>query len=290
MLKTFCALSLLVVVASCTRNIDAPTPLSEPVLKRTIQRDTADRIVKVAYYNEQGLVTVDTSFGGGTIAAINTNTYNASGKRIRWENFLPVLYTSGFYWALQDHYQDDTIPTTTYRYLKGNQVAQITHFYNASRQLIMDSTWHTPNYGTYTYLTKYTYDGSGRLASSLDLNDNRDTTSYITYKYPANRVEKYMLKIDHTVGLRGNGLVVTEYSVSGKILAEKIYNVEPLQLYSQVEYTYDASDRLLKKTSMQNGAVTQEDRYFYNGTTGKTEKMEYYLGNQLRYVTTYYYE
>jgi hypothetical protein len=292
MLKVFCALSLLALIASCSRDIDAPTPLAEPVLKRTVQRDTAGRIVKVSYYNEQGLVTIDTAFGGSSlpIAAINTNTYNSRGKRIRWENFLPILYTSGFYWALQDHYQDDTIPTVTYRYFKGNQVARITHSYNALRQLVLDSTWHTPNYGTFTYLTRYTYDANGRLSSSLDLNDNRDTTSYITYLYSANRVEKYILKIDYAVGTRGNGLVVTEYSASGKILSEKNYSVQPQQLYSQVDYTYDAADRLLKKTSIQNGVVTQEDRYYYSSTTGKAEKMEYYAGNQLRYVTTYYYE
>jgi hypothetical protein len=247
--------------------------------------------MRVAYYNELELITVDTSFQTGTRnpGMIDVNTYNSKGKRIRWENTIPLLYTGGFYWALQDQYLDDTLPTATYRYLKGNQVARIAHLYNAARQLIMDSTYHTPNYGTFTYLTKYWYDALGRLANSTDLNDTRDTTAYITYQYAPNTVEKSVTSFNYNPVSMGYSKIVTEYTAAGKILSEKKYNGQVPQLFSQTDYTYDAAGHLLTKTIASTGAALQEERYI-NSATGKPEKMEYYLGGQLAHVTTYYYE
>ncbi len=119
-----------ILVFSCSRENIYPKPQADPLLKRTVQRDVSGAIIRVSYYNEFELVTFDTTFLTGTQNAgmINVSTYNSKGKRLRLENTIPVLYTSGYYWAFQDQYQDDTLPTVSYRYLKGNQVAQITLF------------------------------------------------------------------------------------------------------------------------------------------------------------------
>jgi hypothetical protein len=289
MFYVFCAV---VFMASCTREGMEPQPLLLPVLKYTIQRDSAERIMRASHYNEFKLVTFDTIYQAGTsnIGMTYMNTYNSKGKRLRSENFIPILYTGGFYWAWQDHYKDDTIPLVTYRYLKGNQVAEITHIYNGAGKLIIDSTYHTPNYGTFTYLSKYEYDANGRLSSALELNDTRDTTSYTTYQYSANKVEKLTMRIDYFIPMRSYGRNVTEYNASGKILSEKGYMVPGTEVYSQVDYTYDAAGNLLKKISTSVSSPSQEERYFINAGTGVTEKMEYYYDNKLRNITTYYYE
>jgi hypothetical protein len=294
MRNILCVLCTVILISSCTRDIDIPKPLADPLLKRTVQTDTLGAILRVAYYNEFELVTLDTTFLRGTRnpGMSNISTYNAKGKRTRLENTIQVLYTGGYYWAFQDHYLDDTLPTVSYRYLRGNQVAEITHFYNASRQLIKDSTYHTPNYGTFTYLTKYEYDASGRLSSSLDLNDKRDTSKYITYRYSPNTVEKFEKSFDYYIPyvLEGYSKIVTEYTASGKILSEKQYGGEIPRLITQIDYTYDAGGHLLKKTTIHPGSATQEERYTNNSTTGKPEKMQNFVGDVPGYITFYYYE
>lgn len=280
--------------ASCTReNIDpSPTP-PERILSRTVQTHPASGgIMRIAHYNSFGLVTNDTIFHANTgeIGMVHTNAYNSKGKRTRWENIIPVLYGNGVYWALSDFYQDDTLPTVTYRYLKGNQVARIAHSYNASLQLVQDSTYHTPNYGTYTYLTDYTYDVSGRLSSSLDLNNARDTTAYSTYQYSTNRMEKTTLTINHDLFIRGTSLTVTEFNPAGKVISEKVYGGQPYVLTSETNYTYDALGSLLKKTISNSGAAVEEERYTNSPIDGKPEKMEKYSGNQLAYTVTYFYQ
>jgi hypothetical protein len=291
MRKILCALYTVVMIFSCSReSIDVPKPQADPLLKRTVQIDASGNVMRVAYYNEFELVSIDTSFASGAPGMINVSTYNAKGKRTRLETTIPILYTGGFYWAYQDYYQDDTLPIVHYRYLRGNQVARIAHFYNASRQLILDSTYHTPNYGTFTYLNKFEYDMSGRLSSSLDLNDTRDTTSYTTYQYALNKVEKTVINFNYSA-FKTYSKTVTEYTASGKILSEKGYSGEPFQFVTQTDYTYDGTGHLLKKTVLSmTGSAPQEERYFNNSISGKPEKMEYYLDNQLRYTVTYYYE
>jgi hypothetical protein len=294
MRNTLFVLCTLLLIASCTRNSDdVPTPPTL-LLKRTVQRSALGNEMRVAYYNEQELVAFDTLFSTATRTPgmIYVYNYNSKGKRTRLDHFIPILYTAGYYWAFDDLYLNDTIPTINYRYLKGNQVAKIMHFYNASGKLIKDSTYHTPNYGTYTYLTHYTYDMSGRLASSLDLNDVRDTTNYTTYQYGPNWVEKSIMTINYLPqALRSYGQTITEYSPFG-ISSEKNYGGQPpaQQLMSEVSYTYDAAGRLLNKLTVSTSSPSQEERYFYDGTTGKLEKIQYYGNGQLSSVTTYYYE
>jgi hypothetical protein len=285
--------SIILLFISCSREEINPVenPV-EPRLIRTVQTNTSDGIMRVSHYNELGFVAFDTIFNTGTSVAGMTylNLYNAKGRRTRMENTIPMLYTTGYYWAWSDEYQNDTLPTITYRYLKGNQVAKIMHLYNASLQLIKDSTYHTPNYGTFTYLTNYTYDASGRLASSTDLNDLRDTTSYSTYQYAPNRIEKTTLTINHDLSIRGYSLMVTEFNAAGKIISEKKYGGPPYVLVTQTDYTYDAMGSLLKKTTSPVGANVQEERYSNNSTTGKPEKMELYVANVLAHTVTYYYQ
>jgi hypothetical protein len=284
-------LSATILIASCTRDYDPPLP-PDPVLKRTVQTDTSGAITRIMYYNEFELVTFDSVFYTGTRNAgmINLYTYNVKGKLTRHEYLLPVIYTGGYYWAWQYSYQNDTLLTATHRYFKGNQVAHITHFHNASRQLIMDSTYHTPNYGIFTYLNKYAYDASGRLSSSLELNDTRDTVNYTTYQYAPNRIEQSVIHVEYNPVIKSNTKIVTEYNTAGKMVSEKQYGGQALQLVSQTDYLYDAANHLLKKTMSATGNPSQEDRYFNNPITGKHEKMEHYENNQLRYVITYYYE
>lgn len=291
MRSLICLFFTVIFIASCTRE-DGPQPAADVVLKYSITRDTANRITRVAHYNEFELVTFDTLYAAATGAVGMTymNTYNSKGKRLRSENTIPILYTAGYYWAWQDQYQDDTLSLVTYRYLKGNQVADIRHFYNAERRLILDSTYHTPNYGTYTYLTRYTYDASGRLSSELDLNDTRDTTKYITYTYSGNKMERLTMSIDYIVPSRSFGRSVFEYNTSGKIVSEKNYNIQTSEVGSQVDYTYDAAGNLLKKISTSVSSQPIEERYTINAATGKKEKMEYFTNNILRSITTYYYE
>jgi hypothetical protein len=280
-------------ISSCSRNAgDLPAPAAELHLKRTVQRDPSGAELRVGYYNEQELIAFDTAFqrGGRVPGLIYVYTYNSKGKRTRLDYFIPFLYSAGFYWRYDDIYLNDTIPTVYNRYLKGNQVAKVMHIYNASGQLIKDSTYHTPNYGTYTYLSHYTYDMAGRLASSLDLNDVRDTTNYTTYQYGPNWVEKTIMTINYNPVFRSYGQTVTEYTPSGKISSEKNYGGQPLQLSSEVSYTYDVAGRLLSKITVPVGSATKEERYFYDNTTGKLEKIQYYGGGQLGSVTTYYYE
>jgi hypothetical protein len=284
---------IVLLISACTRETIDPTPTPpDPILKRTVQTNTAGAVMRVSHYNEFGLVSFDTIFNTGTTDAGMTyaNTYNSKGKRIRMENKIPVLLSTGYYWALSDFYQDDTLPTITYRYLKGNQVAKIMHLYNSSLQLIQDSTYHTPNYGTYTYLTNYEYDLSGRLASSTDLNDTRDTTSYSTYQYAPNHVEKSTLTINHDLSMRGYSQTVTQFNAAGKIMSEKKYSGQPYALGTQIDYTYDGMGSLLKKTTTPIGSIVQEERYTNNSITGKPQKMEMYAGNQLAHTVIYYYQ
>jgi YD repeat-containing protein len=200
-----------------------------------------------------------------------------------------LVIQPGPYWGWEYFFQDDTIPIVTERYLKGNRVARITHFYNAAGQRILDSTYHTPNYGTFTYLLKYTYDAQGRLSHTIDLNDLRDSTLYTTYQYSGNVVEKREKRFYYDPTFVQYRLTSTEYVQPGVIATEKVYTGETPNLATQTDYSYDAAGRLLKKTIMTVGVAPQEDRYFYNDF-GKVEKLEVYYGGQLRYVTTYYYE
>ena len=293
MRKTWCIVCAMVIL-SCTKEVtDGPAPQSLPLLKRTVQTDTSGAVMRVTHYNEFELVTFDTAYDSKThnVGLYYINEYNAKGKRIKQQYFLPILYTGGSYWEWHYHYQNDTLPDYTYRYFRGNQVAHNTYFYNAARQLVMDSTYHTPNYGTYTYLSKFTYDAAGRIASSLNLNEVRDTTAYITYQYTPNKVEKTTMNIMYTPQpYITNGITTTEYTSNGKILLEKGINPDLPQHFTQTAYTYDGSGNLLKKITTSSGAAPAEERYFNNSTTGKPEKMEYYLDNRLIYVVTYFYE
>lgn len=283
-----------VVLVSCSRqNADLPQPQAGPQLKRMVRTNASDAVIQVTHYNEFELATFDTIFQTGTpiVGMTYISQYNAKGKRTRMENTIPILYTGGYYWAYQDYYQDDTLPTVTYRYLKGKQVAEITHFYNASKQLVLDSTYHTPNYGTYTYLNKFEYDAQGRLTREVELNDTRDTVYHIIYQYAPNRVEKWQKSFYYNPVFVSYGLIVSEYSSSGKILSEKGYDGQGgTQVLSQTDYTYDAAGNLLKKARILPAASATEERYFNNSTTGKPDKMEFYQNGQLIYIYHYYYE
>jgi hypothetical protein len=292
MRKVLCMLCISLAFFSCSKeNIPAPQPQAEPLLKRTVVKNSVGVINRISHYNEFELVTFDTIYQPGTaaIGMTYTYTYNSKGKQTFLENSIPILYTGGPYWAYRDEYKNDTVPTVSYRYLKGKQTSAITHFYNTIGQLVLDSTYHTPNYGTFTYLKKYEYDGSGRLSSTLDLNDSRDTTEYITYQYTLNRVESFRVSISYgSVNTYRYGKEVKDYTPFGKILSEKMYDGQTLQLY--FDYTYDAGGRLLKKATLQNDSNSLEELYFNNILTGKLEKIEYYSNGQMTNVKTYYYE
>jgi hypothetical protein len=281
-----------ILIASCSRkNIDIPQNQAAPLLKRIVQTDTSGAIMRVSYFNDFEMIARDTVFKPGTNepGAINIFTYNAKAKLTRWEYFIPILYTGGYYWAWDYYYQHDTIPTETYRYLKGNQVAHITNFYNGLQQLIMDSTYHTPNYGTFTYLKKYGYDMAGRIISSLELNDTRDTVAYITYKYAPNIVEQSEIDFSYNPLYKSYLQTISEYTASGKILSEKKYGGQVPVLSSQTDYIYDSAGNLLKKNTTQ-GSFLQEEWFFYNSITGKPEKKEFYVNNRLSFISTYFYD
>jgi YD repeat-containing protein len=285
------ALCAVVLIASCRKNdVDIPKQQA-PLLKRTVETNSSGVITRIAYYNEFEQIALDTIFMSGTRNPGMTwnNTYNSKGKLTRSENHYQVIYTAGYYWAYSHEYLNDTFPTVSYRFLKGNQVAKITHIYNSSKQLVMDSTYHTPNYGIFSYLRKFEYDALGRMKSILDLDYKRDSTRYIVYQYFPNKIESASKALDPLFSNYGTwGIGVREFNAAGQIISDKGF-VDPVTVAGEnVDFTYDATGRLLKKINY-NGSTTTEERYYYN-SFGRIDKVERYYNNILSYTTTYYYE
>jgi hypothetical protein len=283
--------ALIVLLFSCRRDeIDSPQQQDEPKLRRTVVKDSADKIIRIVTYSKRDQLDTDSVFQNGSLIAWTLNEYNSKGKRTKSTLWAPVFNPSGHHWMDISEYKDDTLLIISRHFLRDNQTLLTKHFYNASKQLILDSNYHTAVGSPVStpYIRAYTYDAQGRLLTNTRLNELNDSVNQSSYQYFTNRTEMISTNWSYNPNGRWSSLFVTEYTATGKVLSEKTFS--PLtQLSSQTDYTYDVSGNLIK-TVTTNLSNTWENRYTNNAITGKPEKMHSYYQNRLSSTTFYYYE
>ena len=291
---TTIAAALIIFLFSCRRDaIDAPKPQADPKLKRSVTKDSSGKILSAAQYNDREQIIFDTAFQNGAAVIWIANEYNSKGKRTKYILTAPTLTPTGYHWMDIDEYVDDTIPVLYRHFLHGSQTLLTKHIYNASKQLVLDSNYHTaigaPSSTPYTMV--YTYDAQGRRKSETRLNEFSDSVTHKVYQYQtsANHLEVLTTGYSYNPYNAGSSLVVTDYNSSGKILSEKTY--APVnQLYSQKDYTYDVNGYVIKAiTTDPSSTNTWEYRYTYNAF-GRPDKEERFYQNKQSVTVFYYYE
>lgn len=288
---TLSAIAIIIMLFSCRRDaIDSPKPQSTPKLKRIVTKDSAGNITATASYNEWELSVGDSVFSNGILSAWTSNEYNSKGKRTKSFLYIPSITAVGYHWMYIDEYKDDTIPVLSRTYLHGSQTLLTKHFYNASKQLVLDSNYHTAvgaSFSTpYTYI--YTYDAQGRLLTNTRLDEKKDSVNHIAYSYSTNHIE--VLSISFTPYGRYSTLGVTDYTSSGRILSQKTYSsLNQLLTQTDYAYTFDTKGNVIKTISTDLSGNTRESRFTVN-TFGRPDKEERFYQNKPTITLFYYYE
>jgi hypothetical protein len=303
---------VIICLVSCNRTSDGILGFAtEPLLVKSITKDSAGSIKTITHYDPYGVVS-DSAFSiNGAVSAVRAYQHNLKGKITGFQWYIPVFYTAGNHWEGKSYFDNDTILKISEFYTNEHISTRTLHCYSSTGLPSVDSVYRFGlNPGL--VLIYYNYDTQRRILSSVSVNLPNDTTTIHTYQYTANTVEEEMTSISAASNYRSVSRKITEYRSDGKILSAKDID-QSGQVTNEIRYTYDGGGRLLDMKSI-NLSYVSEETYTYdangwlvkklitnsngqteylftnNGVHGKPEKMEQYTGGKLLYTTTYYYQ
>ena len=227
--------------------------------RTTYRHDAAGREVEVRHADGSGVIT----------------TYTASGQVAT---------------------RTDASGTTTHQYDARDRLVAITHADGVSIAYAYDAAGNRIRMTTAQQDTAYTYDALNRLAS---VTQGGRTTTY-TYNEVGSRLRAVMpngTRTDYRYDVRNRLQQMTHYTVTGSVLLDQVYTVEPTGLRTQIVesgagsrttvYTYDGLKRLVREQVTDATRGNRVSSWSYDAVGNRTTEVRTKSGTTLTTLYTY---